>query len=936
MGRRPDDQYYDPTTLLVPSNFIKSKKCSDIEKQYWQLKQDNFDKVIFFKKGCFYDMLFHDAIIGNQVLDLNWIKNDPSKLRVSFPEKCLEDFATRLVEAGSKVAEVVLIQRPEETAKTSGVIENGPQREISNVFTKGTYLNTNNNANNLNYQNKFCISLVCNIKGPGSRHLHKIDMKTYTQTNLNCESSDIYEWGFVIFDVTTLKFYVGSFTEEEKSFNKILTLLYNISPEEVILMRDNIPLYILNFIKTLSSKPQITYLRDEYNVILLNKICTNFFGENLDDWNKIVLKYVSEEESYRNLCCALYVTICFLEKILLADQCLKLGNFEEYENPNKILKNQRLFLDYHAVTNLELIETKLDPKNPEAGSLIEYMNRAVTQFGKRMFKTWLLNPLANLEEIEERLNMVEDIAFNDNLLALFRNELDKWPDIERQVSKIYKYAISNSKAPYFEDVSKNRLKDFFSVVNFLEKSVDIFKIFDPYKNNFKSKKLLQKVNYEEGGTGCVPDIKKELEMFSKNFEINNITYENKPNVVFFEPKAGIYPQYDDYKQEISNIEQKFDDILKKERRRLNCAEIKYTHAGCPKYSLEIPEEYVVGSKTPTEYKLTTFRKGFLSFHTDEILELVNILESLHLKLKDEATKLNVLLFKEFYKKSPILNDYIKNIAELDCLATLAMVSTQSEGIMTRPKFITLEENKGKPYLYLEKSRHPCLSTRSHSFVSNDIIIGNNGKTTIVITGPNMGGKSTLLRQACICAIIGQMGCYVPAKKCVLTIIDRIFTRIGAKDKLEIILIILFIRILEGKSTFYVEMEETKTIMSYATINSLVIMDELGRGTSTQDGIIIAKTILDTLEKRIKCRTLFTTHYHGLKDWCMQQPGMGLYFTDCVVDENLKDILYLYKFRDGFCPQSHGIHVAKSAGLPVKYFNKIIPSLFQIGIDHSDG
>ena len=129
------------------------------------------------------------------------------------------------------------------------------------------------------------------------------------------------------------------------------------------------------------------------------------------------------------------------------------------------------------------------------------------------------------------------------------------------------------------------------------------------------------------------------------------------------------------------------------------------------------------------------------------------------------------------------------------------------------------------------------------------------------------------------------------------------------------------------------MEETKTIMSYATINSLVIMDELGRGTSTHDGIIIAKTILDRLEKRIKCRNLFTTHYHGLKDWCMQQPGMGLYFMDCVVNENLKDISFLYKFREGVCPQSYGIHVAKLAGLPVKYFNKIIPSLFQIGLNN---
>ncbi len=123
------------------------------------------------------------------------------------------------------------------------------------------------------------------------------------------------------------------------------------------------------------------------------------------------------------------------------------------------------------------------------------------------------------------------------------------------------------------------------------------------------------------------------------------------------------------------------------------------------------------------------------------------------------------------------------------------------------------------------------------------------------------------------------------------------------------------------------MEETKTIMSNATINSLVIMDELGRGTSTHDGNIIAKTILDRLEKKIQCRTLFTTHYHSLKDWCRDQPGIDLYFMDCLVDDSSKDITFLYKFRQGVCPQSYGIHVAKLAGLPVKIIIFIIKLIF---------
>ena len=202
--------------------------------------------------------------------------------------------------------------------------------------------------------------------------------------------------------------------------------------------------------------------------------------------------------------------------------------------------------------------------------------------------------------------------------------------------------------------------------------------------------------------------------------------------------------------------------------------------------------------------------------------------------------------------------------------------------------------------------------RTPCFVPNDITLGKDGKSLIVITGPNMGGKSTLLRQVCTAAIFAQIGCYVPARSCVMTIVDRIFTRIGANDKL-----------LEGKSTFYVEMEETKNIIDNATINSLIIMDELGRGTSTKDGKIIAKTILYQIEHKLKARCLFTTHYHDIISWCVNEPKIHLFFMDSNVDNNNKDITFLYKFKQGICPESYGIEVAKLAGIPIKIINRAV-------------
>ena len=172
----------------------------------------------------------------------------------------------------------------------------------------------------------------------------------------------------------------------------------------------------------------------------------------------------------------------------------------------------------------------------------------------------------------------------------------------------------------------------------------------------------------------------------------------------------------------------------------------------------------------------------------------------------------------------------------------------------------------------------------------------------------MGGKSTILRQVCIAAIIAQIGCFVPAKKCVMTLVDRIFTRIGANDKL-----------LEGKSTFYIEMEETKNILENATKNSLIIMDELGRGTSTKDGQIIDKTVLHQIEHK-EARCLFTTHYHDIIEWCKKESKIRLSFMEAKIDEENKDIQFKYKFIDGVCPESSGIEVAKLAGLPQKVIN----------------
>ena len=939
--RSPSDPGYDPTSLYVPPEFISQQ--TPVMKQFWEFKKNNFDKVLFFKLGKFYELFFDDAIIGNQILELNWMGNDPKKLHVGFPEKCVEEKTNLLVREGYKVAIVEQMETPDqmkERVKSSGTkVEKCVTRELCNVFTKGTFYKEDKKINIDTFNpgnNKFCVSLVFYERNKDNEIINDtqdaFDSLPSNYTGVKLQKSQIasqreskIEWGITIFDVTTLKYYVGQIEEDNENsnnpsdgnFTKLKTMLYNICPDEIIMFRSNIPESVIAFIKGLSCRPQLTTVKNDYEIKNLNALAQTYFGEDFEKWSDVILTPISNEEKFKATCMSLYITIMYLENILLASECLPTGTFYPYssdKDSNIINPNKKLILDYQAISNLELIETKLDPKNPESGSLIEYLNKAATPFGRRMMRYWVLNPLCDIEQINERLNMVDDFMNNEELMTIFRNSLSKWPDLERQCSKFFKFAMNtNTKAIYFEDVGKNRLKDFFALIKFLTKSIELLDIFTPYikQNKIKSKELIERVtlynfdkeNNKDTVIKQVPNISLVLKDLTDNFHIVEVKDEKDNLITKIESKPGVSPEYDQCKEKLQKIIKHFDDILLQEKKRLKCAVITYAHTKFFKYELEIPEEYVKKNK-PKEYILTTSKKGYLRFHTQEILDNVKEMENTQEELKRLTQNLNIELFKDFYSKHKIISSYINSIAELDCISTLAYISSFDRSHFSRPSFIPLSDNNNFPYIELHESIHPCLMHRIDSFVPNDIIIGENNKPLIVITGPNMGGKSTLLRQVCVSVIMAQIGCYVPARKCVMTLVDRIFTRIGASD-----------RILEGKSTFYIEMEETKNILQNATINSLVIMDELGRGTSTHDGKLIAKTVLDRMEKRIKCRTLFTTHYHDIISWCQSQKGIELCFMDSNVNEKTKDIFFLYKFRKGICPESYGISVAKLAGLP---------------------
>ena len=281
------------------------------------------------------------------------------------------------------------------------------------------------------------------------------------------------------------------------------------------------------------------------------------------------------------------------------------------------------------------------------------------------------------------------------------------------------------------------------------------------------------------------------------------------------------------------------------------------------------------------------------------------------------------------------------IAMLDALGSLAEVSSQAG--FTRPLILDCSAD-ASPEIDVIQGKHPCVGVTHGGidFVPNNLKLGGNHESSkvdcaraMLLSGPNMGGKSTLLRQTCLITILAQIGCFVPAEKCSLTPIDRIFTRLGASD-----------RILLGQSTFFVELAETAAALRGATRRSLVIMDELGRGTSTFDGTAIASATLKYLVERNKCITMFATHYHSLlEDW-KDQPRVRFGHMECLVenegeatadvtlqDRNSKNITFLYTLGEGSCPKSFGINVARLAGLPQEVISMAseVSSLFEAQI-----
>lgn len=536
-----------------------------------------------------------------------------------------------------------------------------------------------------------------------------------------------------------------------------------------------------------------------------------------------------------------------------------------------------MVLDPVTRRNLELTETLRQPD--ENGSLLAVIDNTVTPMGKRLIRQWLQKPLLNLEEIERRQMGVSFFIENSLLRAEYKNLMRHIADLERLIQRI----LSEHAIP----------RDLLTLRNSLALLQEIEKLFS-YDNAF-IKKIFRNFS----------TCKDAYELLDQ--AISDDAPATLQNTGIF--KAGYFQELDQLILNSQNAREWISNLETIERERTGIKTLKVGYNKIFGYYIEIT--HANAELVPAEYIRKQTLVNAERYITPEMKEY----ETLILNSQEQIHSLEVRLFRQICQQlsrfaSEIL-DSSMCIAELDVLSCFAETSENHR--YCRP------EMTNDTSLEITAGRHPVVeqTITGLPFVPNDTIF-EKGEYIRMITGPNMSGKSTYLRQVALIVLLAQIGCFVPAEKARLGIVDRIFTRIGAKDE-----------IFAGQSTFMVEMVETAIILNNATQRSLIILDEIGRGTSTYDGLSIAWSVAEYLHNhpKLKARTLFATHYHELTQLSATLPGIRNY--NIAVTESENEVVFLHKIIPGGADKSYGIHVAQLAGIPLPVIQRARELLSQL-------
>jgi len=544
-----------------------------------------------------------------------------------------------------------------------------------------------------------------------------------------------------------------------------------------------------------------------------------------------------------------------------------------YETQQKRLKHitkiQRLvssdyvWMDDFTIRNLELFY----PSNIEGVSLISILDHTQTSMGARRMKHWLAFPSKDIKEINLRQQIVSSIINVESVYLALKDFMPLVIDLERVMAKISTYKV----AP-------RTLVHLNSSLNVIPNILDVL-------NKSGNKNL-------KNNASRFPSIEGVVNLLSRTLDSDAPASINKGNVI----AKGVSAELDELRNLLSTTKLRLDNLLKNEINLTKISSLKIAFNNVFGYYIEVRNTHK--DKVPERWVRKQTLVNAERYITDELKEFESKIFGAEDKIKILEESLYEKLLNELQSYLDTLKLASNELSFLDCLWSFSFSAKKYNYVC--PKFI--DENS----IFIEEGRHPVIEqklSRDSSYVPNTVTLNDKDQQLIMITGPNMSGKSALLRQTALITIMGQMGSYVPAKSVEMGIVDKIFTRVGASDNIS-----------KGASTFMVEMNESATILNNVTKQSLILLDEIGRGTSTYDGISIAWAIAQFLhEHPYKPKVLFATHYHELNAMSQQFPRIKNHNVS--VKELKNKVLFLRKLEPGGSAHSFGIHVAKMAGMP---------------------
>lgn len=697
------------------------------------------------------------------------------------------------------------------------------------------------------------------------------DMSTYCVSIKESEQEGQPVFGISFVDTATGQFHVTEFLDDV-DMTKFETFIAQTRPQELLLEKSCISTAAMRILKSNTGPTTLwNYLKPgkEFwtaDITSRELDATGYFvsegASNVEAWPR-ALRETRDKELLMSSFGAL---VQYLRTLKIERELLTLGNFTWYD---PIKRATSLVLDGKTLINLEVFANTFD--GGVDGTLFSLLNRCITPFGKRTFKQWVCHPLMDSARINARLDAVEALNADSTVRDRFTSQLSKLPDLERLISRIHAGVC---------------------------KAADFVRVLDGFEQIEYTMSLLTKFGNGEGIIGqlisSMPNLGETLARWKDAFDRAKARDDG-----ILVPEHGVEEDFDASQERIESILADLDKLLFKTRKDLSCSTIVYRDNGKEIYQLEVP---IKVKGIPKNWDQMSATQKVKRYYSPELRSLVRQLQEAQETHGQIVKEVAGRFFARFDEDYVVWLAAVRIVSQLDCLISLAKASSSLGEPCCRPEFV----DSDRSVIEFSDLRHPCLLPNVTDFIPNDVCLGGSTPNINLLTGANAAGKSTILRMTCIAVIMAQIGCYVPASAARLTPVDRIMSRLGANDN-----------IFAAQSTFFVELSETKKILSEATPRSLVILDELGRGTSSYDGVAVAQAVLHHCATHIGCVGFFATHYHSLAAEFAHHPEVRNRRMRIHVDDEERRVTFLYKLEDGVAEGSYGMHCASMCGIPRK-------------------